>query len=403
MAYPKGGKVMAIIKRFHKKNGKKKVFYQAQVYVRGYRLTYKSFNTKTEAVLWHEQQKKQLTNNPSALLKQETEVFFSDCFKKYVEEAFPLLKRSTQESYEARFCYFKKGPLFHVKMSEFKAKSVHRWIDWLKKHKTAKNKGRKNFLKEMEILRTILHWYRNFVDEDFNVPITKKHRQLCHYKVVPPKRPDYYARPEELRDFISWLKERRSNPVYWRLALFMLLTGARVSEACGLCWDSVDLKRGIARVIRRMAWEQRTKRPYLEETTKTDASVRVLLLPDELIEVLQELKEEQERDNRGKNKVGLLFTDTNQGALKYNAIQSSFNACFEALKLPWRSTHILRHSYATAALMATNSISAVQATLGHTSSRMTEKYAKAVALMDRGVAEKTAKVFDIFSKRKVSE
>lgn len=108
-----------------------------------------------------------------------------------------------------------------------------------------------------------------------------------------------------------------------------------------------------------MAWEQRTKRPYLEETTKTDASVRVLLLPDELIEVLQELKEEQEKDNRGKNKVGLLFTDTNQEALKYNAIQSSFNACFESLGLPWRSTHILRHSYATAALMATNSISAV--------------------------------------------
>ena len=67
---------MAIIKRFHKKNGKKKVFYQAQVYIRGVRLDYKSFDTKTEAVLWHEQQKKQLTNNPSALFKQETEVFF---------------------------------------------------------------------------------------------------------------------------------------------------------------------------------------------------------------------------------------------------------------------------------------------------------------------------------------
>ena len=202
----------------------------------------------------------------------------------------------------------------------------------MKQHKTAKNKGRKSFLKEVEILRTILSWYRNFVDEDFSVPITKQHRQLCHYKVVPPKRPDYYARPEELRDFISWLQEHRRNPVYWRLALFMILTGARVSEACGLCWDSVDLKRGIARVIRRIAWEQRTKKPYLEETTKTDASVRVLLLPDELIEVLQELKEEQERDNRGKNKVGLLFTDTNQEALKYNAIQSSFNACFESLR-----------------------------------------------------------------------
>ena len=51
---------MAIIKRYHKKNGKKKVFYQAQVYVRGMRLTYKSFDTKISAVIWHEMQRKKL-------------------------------------------------------------------------------------------------------------------------------------------------------------------------------------------------------------------------------------------------------------------------------------------------------------------------------------------------------
>ena len=335
---------MAIIKRFHKKMVERKFFTKHKYMLEVIGLLIKVSIQKWKLFSGMNNKKKQLTNNPAALFKQETEVFFSDCFKKYVEEAFPLLKRSTQEAYESRFRYFKKGPLPHMKMSEFRAKSVCGWIDWLKQHKTAQNKGRKSFLKEVEILRTILSWYRNFVDEDFSVPITKKHRQLCHYKVVPPKRPDYYARPEELRDFISWLQEHRRNPVYWRLALFMILTGARVSEACGLCWDSVDLKRGIARVIRRIAWEQRTKRPYLEETTKTDASVRVLLLPDELIEVLQELKEEQERDNRGKNKVGLLFTDINQEALKYNAIQSSFNAGFEALDLNSYPKTFLRHS-----------------------------------------------------------
>ena len=89
--------------------------------------------------------------------------------------------------------------------------------------------------------------------------------------------------------------------------------------------------------------------------------------------------------------------------LRYNAIQSSFNAGFTALKLSWRSTHILRHSYATAALMATNNLSAVQVALGHTSSRMTEKYAKAIALLDRDVAEKTSQFFDIFNEEKISK
>ena len=380
---------MAIIKRFHKKNGRKKIFYQAQVYVRGVRLTFKSFNTKAEAVIWHEEQRRKLTQDPSILFESEkSEMCFSDCLKKYSEEGLPLLKRSTQETYKARFEYFTKGPLAHTRMKDFKAQTVNRWFEWLRKHKTAKRKDRKTFEKELKVLMTILHWYRNFVNEDFNVPITKKHKQLCHYKLVPPKRPDYYAKPEELRAFVKWLKGHR-NPVYWKLAFFMVLTGARVSEACGMCWDAVDLERGIARVIRRMAWEQRHK-PYLEETAKTAASVRVLLLSDELLEVLKVMKEEKQHQS------DLVFVSHINGGLRYNAIQSAFNAGFVALGLPWRSTHILRHSYATAALMATNNISAVQASLGHTSSKMTERYAKVIALLDRDIAEKTAKMLNIF-------
>ena len=315
-------------------------------------------------------------------------MFFSDCFERYLKEAFPLLSKSTQQSYRTRFEYFRKGPLSKVRMDYLNAKYIHHWINWLKKHRTAKNKGRNSFLHELKFLSVVLNWYRNFVDEDFNVPITKQHRQLCHYKPVSPKRPDYYARPEELRAWLKWLKEHRSNPVYWRLATFMLLTGARVGEACGMLWSAVDLEQGLARVLRRVRWDQRTKRPYLEETTKTDASVRLLLLSDELISILKQMKEE----NGDK---GLLFTDTKGEALKYNAIQSSFNAGFKALNLSWRSTHILRHSYATMALIATRDISAVQASLGHTEAKMTQRYAKVVALLNRNTAEKTTKAFKL--------
>ncbi|MDE0119565.1 MAG: site-specific integrase [Bdellovibrionales bacterium] len=388
---------MAIIKRYIKKNGQKKVCYQAQVYVKGFRLKCKTFKNKTEAYVWHDKQKEQFLKNPSEFYQEKESIFFSECFKQYVEEAFPLLKPATKQAYEARFRYFTKGPLSTINMEYLNAKYIHTWINWLKKHHTAKNKRRKTFRHELQLLSAILNWYRNFVDEDFNIPITKQHRQLCHYKPVPPQRPDYYARPEELRDWIKWLKEHRSNPIYWQLATFMVLTGARVGEACGMCWDSIDLKYKQARVIQRMGWDHNTKKPYLEETTKTSASVRVLLLSSELISVLREMKEESE------NEMALLFTDKQGEALRYNAIQSAFNAGFKALGLPWRSTHILRHSYATGALIATKDISSVQASLGHTSSRMTEKYAKVIALLNNGVAEKTAKFFDIFNKQKVSE
>ena len=88
----------------------------------------------------------------------------------------------------------------------------------------------------------------------------------------------------------------------------------------------------------------------------------------------------------------LVFTDTKGDLLKYSAIQSAFNSGFIALNLPWRSTHICRHTYATMALMGTKNLSAVQATLGHTEQRVTQRYAKAVALLSSDIGEKTSSV-----------
>ena len=382
---------MAIIKRYIKKNGQKKVCYQAQVYVKGFRLNCKTFKTKTEACIWHDKEKEQLLKNPLQFNQEKSSVVFSECLKRYMEEAFPLLGKSTQQGYETRFRYLIKGPLPHVRMEHLNAKCIYNWMNWLKKHPTARNKGRKTFVGELKFLSAVLNWYRNFVDEDFNVPITKKHRQLCHYKSVPPKRPDYYARPEELRAWIKWLRENRDNPVYWKLATFMLLTGARVGEACGMLWSAVDLEQKTARVVRRIRWDQRTKRPYLEETTKSSASVRLLILSDELVSILKQMKEES-------NGQDLLFADRKGEALKYNAIQTNFNAGFKALNLSWRSTHILRHSYATMALIATRDLSAVQASLGHTDMKVTQQYAKVVALLNRDTAEKTTKAFNLFNR-----
>ena len=196
---------------------------------------------------------------------------------------------------------------------------------------------------ELAFLRTILYWYRNFINEDFNVPITKKHRQMCVFKQNTPRRPDYFMKPKDAKAWVEWLREHRSNPVYWRLASFMLLTGVRVGEACGLKWSAVDLEQGSARVIRRVRWDQKTKRPVLEDVTKTSGSARLLMLPEKLKDILREMTKEALN--------GLVFTDTRGELLKYNAIQSSFNAGFMALKLPWRSTHICRHTFATIALM----------------------------------------------------
>ena len=207
---------------------------------------------------------------------------------------------------------------------------------------------------------------------------------MCIFKPNAPRRPDYFIQPEDARKWIEWLKEHRSNPTYWRLASFMLLTGARVGEACGMKWDAIDLQQGVARVIRRVRWDQWTKFPFLEEITKTSQSARIIVLPQKLQDILLQMQKESVND--------FVFTDKEGRLLKYNAVQSSFNHGFMALELPWRSTHICRHTYATMALMGTKNLSAVQASLGHSQQRMTQRYAKAIALLSSDIGERTSAI-----------
>ena len=76
----------------------------------------------------------------------------------------------------------------------------------------------------------------------------------------------------------------------------MLLTGTRVSEACGLKWSAVDLHRGFIRILRRVSWNRVNKTPSLDEVTKTSGSARLLMLPQKLQNILRDMKQEAVND-----------------------------------------------------------------------------------------------------------
>ncbi len=363
------------------KNQNTVIFYPTKVSVEGvYVALKKFFPVVTNKIVFNRK-----INHPFVIdNSSNSQMRFKECVDNFWKDAQTRIMRSTLQNYQSKLHYLYTSPLAKVRMSELKGINIVEWINWLKKHPTANNKIRKTFIAEIKLLSVILIWYKNFINENFNVPITKKHKQMCFYKHRSPRRPDYFMKPDDARKWVEWLKEYKRNPVYWRLATFMLLTGARVGEACGLKWSAIDLEDSFVRVIRRVRWDKKTKHPFMEEVTKNSQSVRILNLPDRLQRMLVEMKKEATNN--------IVFTDIKGDLLKYNIIQSSFNAGFKALDLPWRSTHICRHTYATIALMATNNLSAVQASLGHSAQKTTQVYAKTVALLNSKTGEETSSV-----------
>ncbi len=408
MARSKGDQTMSVI-NIKRKNKNK---YRAEVYVRGVKLGCQTFSSKTLAWQWHDAEKERLENPKKAKKKEIQEMTFKEVIKRFKKERIPYLKSSTAANYEQLYKYLLEDKkTSNIKMCDFDSEVVDEWLSWLLKHKTVKNKGRKSFNLELKRLSAILNWYKNYISADFNVPVVKRHRERCFYKPIKSRRPDYYINPEDIR---NWLKELEKcyTPIYWHVAQFMTLTGARVGEACGLKWSEIDLERKTARIIRIVSWHKKNKKPYVVESTKTEESVRMLILPQILVDLLWEIKTTQGNGEE------FVFLSPKGSLLKYNAIQNAFNRAFKRLGLPWRSTHICRHTFATIALMATRDLSAVQAALGHTDIKITQRYAKAVALLSSDTAEKTAAMFNldenktkkdrsfknqnIFSKRKLS-
>lgn len=117
---------MSITKYVRTKNGKRKTFYRAQVYVSGVRVADRAFETLAEAAAWHDQEKHQHSLDPER--RANGEMLFRDCLKMFLEDARRRQRRSSFQSLEARLPYLQCERLGAVKMRDLDSNAVDRWI-----------------------------------------------------------------------------------------------------------------------------------------------------------------------------------------------------------------------------------------------------------------------------------
>ncbi len=159
-----------------------------------------------------------------------------------------------------------------------------------------------------------------------------------------------YLEGEDLTGLLEVLRNDRNRGVC-NAALFLLCTGARLNEALTATWDHIDRPNRVWRIP---ASNSKSKR------------VRSVPLNDAAIELLDKLG--------GEGKGASLFVSDKTGEpLKY--VHKVWERIRDSAGLPELRLHDLRHQYASFLVNSGRTLYEVQKILGHSDSKVTERYA----------------------------
>lgn len=201
--------------------------------------------------------------------------------------------------------------------------------------------------------RSLLRIVYGFAEEHYDYPPFPRMPKIRKTQTV--KRNDVWTE-EQYKTF------EKSLTIPYTKVLFNLMyyTGVRVGEALAVEWSDLDLTKKTLSISKTYSAAEKGK----VGTPKTASSIRTILLTDETVERLAELKKE--------SKTSFLFPgkDPNR-PLGYNTIKESFYRAIEKSGVPQITLHGLRHSHASLLISKGASIALVSKRLGHSSVAMT--------------------------------
>ena len=159
-----------------------------------------------------------------------------------------------------------------------------------------------------------------------------------------------YLDSEQLQRLLTVLQTDKNRTVC-SIILFLLSTGARLSEALNAKWDHVNLEK--------CKWQ-------VPATNSKSFKTRNIQLGGSAIDVLNQ------QDTKGKSEYVFLNKQTGK---PYRTIQKVWQRLRSKAGLPHYRIHDARHQHASLLLENGSSLALVQKVLGHSSPIVTQRYA----------------------------
>jgi len=161
---------------------------------------------------------------------------------------------------------------------------------------------------------------------------------------------EHYLNDDELERLFDVLQNDENRPVCL-IALLLISTGCRLNEVLSARWQQVDR---VNRVLRVEAIDSKSKR------------VRSIPLNDSALDVIKQLDTEGKYEHLFINK---------QTEKPYTTIMKVWTRLRNKAGLPQLRIHDLRHQYASFLVNSGRTLYEVQQILGHSDSKVTERYA----------------------------
>ena len=292
----------------------------------------------------------------------------------WVEHYLPHVEETTRIGYKTKIKCYIKPALGDILVQSLKGYHVQKMVnDMLARGLAAKNiKDTYNnvnaAMKKAVVLRMIAH-------------------NPCE-GVSLPKVKRYKAKVYNVTNIHKLLELAQGTDMYLPI-LLLVSFGLRRGELLALRWSDIDFENKLLKVRSNMV---RGEKGYLIKAPKSEAGIRDLHIGDDLLDELKQAREQYLADKlaygRGFQDLNFVIRQADGSPIMPDSMTRKWVRFVEQHELPHIRLHDLRHSHATALMMAGVNPRVVQQRMGHSDVNITlNTYTHVLPEMDIETAE----------------
>lgn len=260
------------------------------------------------------------------------------------------------------------------KVAEITRDDLERYYDavWGINPKTGKEYSRTTILDARARLGRFFRWLTRR-----GILSSNPHENILTPRGVKSKKVEAYSRKDS-----SLIAAYTKITPGLEICYIMLMTGMRFGEVAALAWEDVDLAEQKIKIHRTLIKVRGGSK--IQETTKTESSMRTIAISDTLARWLKGRPERR----------GFVCHNADGSFISENGQLLRWQKACDFLNIERKTMHALRHTWATRALEAGVDVKTVSQMLGHKSVSTTmDIYQDSLPDHQREAAQKVEKLF----------